>query len=244
MAPYQHNPLQIRRGLAALGKLLQDPDDTAQFATIVESFQGDSVHLLRWRMERHPKGKKLLQQKPDLLARLSDHPALEKLPAGTLGRVYLDYCRRENISGRGLKEVIEKGYSKKLREGLTPEQKFLGDWIRDTHDLFHLVTGYQTDLIGELCVLAFTMAQTWNTGVLVPIGTAFTMAGIFYPEGRRLAFEAMRRAWNAEFFPAQDWTKLLEKPLPEVRRLLKVGEAPAYEPIYTRARRKDSGAEA
>lgn len=237
MARYAHNPLQIRRGFQALGKLLQNPDDTAQFATVVEAFQGDSVHILRWRMERTPEGRRLFGGKPSLLPALCDHESLRKLPEGTLGRAYLAYCERENISGEGLKDVLEEGYSLKTKDLATPEQVFLRDWMRDTHDLYHLVTGYQTDLVGELCVLTFTVSQTWNAGVLLPVSVAFTMAGLYYPEGQRLAWQAWRRGLKAAFFPVQDWTGLLEKPLEEVRRILKVGGPPQYEPVYTRARR-------
>lgn len=233
MALPRHNPIQWRRGFKALGAILKDPDDTAQFARIVESFQGDSVYFLHLRMARSAEGKRLFREKPDLLSRLSDHEWLESLPENSLGRVYLDFCRREGITGQGLKEVIEEGYTKKLREKLTPEQRFTGEWMRDSHDLYHLVTGYQTDLIGELCVLSFTVAQTWNLGVLVPVSVAYILSGLRGTGVRSLVRHAVRRAREAVFFPAQDWTELLELPLDEVRRRLKVGDPPAYEPIYT-----------
>ncbi|MEW6777594.1 MAG: Coq4 family protein [Bdellovibrionota bacterium] len=228
--------MQLRRGLKALGGLLRDPDDTAKFATIVESFQGNSVYRLWDRMSASPEGRRLLQEKPDLLAVLSDHERLRKLPEGTLGRVYLAYCEREGITGQGLAKVIEEGYSKTRREQLTDEQIFLGNWMRDSHDLYHLVTGYQTDLIGELCVLAFTAAQTRNRGVLIPVSVAFSLGLYFRTPGPKLAVQAVGRSLRAAFFPEQDWIALLEKPLGEVRRLLKVGDPPVYEPFYTPGR--------
>ena len=36
--------------------------------------------------------------------------------------------------------------------------------LRDTHDLFHILTGYGRDALGEQCVLGFTYGQTGNYG--------------------------------------------------------------------------------
>ncbi len=228
--------IRWRRGFKALLDLLKDPDDTAKFGTVVESFQGESALRFEKRFRAHPVGARLMREKPSLLAALSDHRRLEQLPEGTLGRIYLDYCHREGISGAGLKEVLEKGLSQERLAQLTPSQRFIGDWMRDSHDLFHLVTGYQTDLIGELCVLSFTAAQTRNRGVMVPVSMALVMSSLFYPRGRNLAVQAIRRALKAELFPAQDWIALLELPIEEVRRRLKVGDPPVYEPLYTPGR--------
>ena len=40
-----------------------------------------------------------------------------------------------------------------------------GKRLRDQHDLWHVVTGYGRDELGELCLLGFTYAQTKNRGV-------------------------------------------------------------------------------
>ena len=35
--------------------------------------------------------------------------------------------------------------------------------MRDTHDLWHAATGYKGDVVGELAVLAFTLAQNFGS---------------------------------------------------------------------------------
>ena len=37
--------------------------------------------------------------------------------------------------------------------------------VRDLHDLWHVLTGYGRDPLGEVCLLAFTYAQTRLTGL-------------------------------------------------------------------------------
>lgn len=61
--------------------------------------------------------------------------ALENAPAGSLGRAYADFIRGNQYSFPGEK-------------GSPPEMIVL-------HDLTHVLSGYQTDPIGELQVLAF-----------------------------------------------------------------------------------------
>ncbi len=78
-----------------------------------------------------------------------------------MGRAYLAFCDREGITPGGLVEasMLED------RDLLEPRFRYMADRLRDSHDLWHVVTGYRTDLLGENAVLAFTAAQTDSVGV-------------------------------------------------------------------------------
>lgn len=84
------------------------------------------------------------------------------MPAGSLGREYLHFLERENITAQGLVQAsdVEPGASWQDDAHLV----YLRDRLRDTHDLWHVVTGYHGDLVGEGALLAFSFAQTWNPG--------------------------------------------------------------------------------
>lgn len=41
--------------------------------------------------------------------------------------------------------------------------------MRDTHDLWHVLTGYSGDVLGETALLGFIFAQTGNPGVALII---------------------------------------------------------------------------
>jgi ubiquinone biosynthesis protein COQ4 len=47
---------------------------------------------------------------------------------------------------------------------------------------------------------------------------------------RRLIANGLARGLRAEWLPEQDWEALLPLPLDEVRRRLRVGPPPSYEP--------------
>ena len=96
------------------------------------------------------------------------------------------------------------------------------------HDLWHVVTGYGTDLIGELALIAFTNVQLPSRAfrMLVTLGRFFNEFKL--PGTRALVGDAERRAREAVWLPAQDWEALLERPLDEIRETLRVGPPPSY----------------
>jgi ubiquinone biosynthesis protein COQ4 len=100
--------------------------------------------------------------------------------------------------------------------------------MRDQHDLWHVVTGYGRDLLGEAAVLAFTYAQTRNRGIGAIVAMAWWKAGAAGPWVRPFLRDAYRRGKQAAWLPAQDWEALLARPLQEVRGELRLGEPPSY----------------
>jgi ubiquinone biosynthesis protein COQ4 len=211
--------------MRALRALLQDPDDTAQVFRIVEALSGRAPQRLLERMRRSSTGRSLLRERPDLLARLTDRAALEKLPAGTLGREYLRFLDSEGITAEGLRQASIDGHKSELPD-VDPEFYYMRDRMRDTHDLWHTVTGYKGDLIGEASLLAFSFAQTWNPGVGLIVLTALVRGGD--PQVRRLILGGFSRGVRAAWLPGVPWEDLLALPLDRVRARLHVGDPVPY----------------
>jgi len=101
--------------------------------------------------------------------------------------------------------------------------------MRDTHDLWHALTGYQGDVLGELALLAFLLGQHWHPGVALVVAGAFSkgLAG----EGGWLVAEGFVRGKRAAWLPSQPWEELLPLPVAEVRARLHVGAPPTYVPV-------------
>jgi ubiquinone biosynthesis protein COQ4 len=213
-------PLEAWRALRALAR---DPDDTAQVFRIVRALpSGDRV---RRRLRRRESGRRLLAERPDLLAALADREALLAMPPGSLGRCYAEFMSEEQISADGLVGAsLEAGESRPVDE----EQQYVGARLRDMHDLWHVVTGYGRDLLGEAALLAFTFAQTRTLGIGVIVGHALWKARGDFAPARGIIARGFRRGLRAEWLPAQPWEELLPRPLDEVRERLRVGEPPTY----------------
>jgi ubiquinone biosynthesis protein COQ4 len=220
--------LDVPRAARALRALFRDPDDLPQVFTILESLAGATLDRMERRLHKTESGRKLLAERPDLVTYLADRDGLRALPEGSLGRAYLAFVESENISADGILAADSAG-----RRGdhvLSPEQQYLHQRMRDTHDLWHAVTGYKGDVLGEAALLGFTLAQSWNVGIMliVGIGLAKTTGS---PEARRLIIDGYRRGKAAKWFPEVAWEALLARPVAEVRAQLEVGAPPVYTPV-------------
>ena len=223
------NPDRIRPldALRAIRGLLRNPDDTALVFEIIEALSGRTRTKVFDRFTSTPSGQRLLALKPNVLARLTDREALLALPPGTLGRTYGEFMSREQISADGLVEASEDW----LREDLPADRRWFADRLRDTHDLWHVVTGYSRDLIGEASLLAFTYAQTRNPGIGFIVAVAYLKARGINRPARRLLREGYRRGRRAAWLPGVEWEALLEQPLARVREQLGVGAPPTYQQV-------------
>ena len=216
--------------LRALQRLLADPDDTEQAFRLVRAMDPGGPERMIARMSSTEEGRALLRDKPALLESLSDVGALGAMPAGSLGRAYLDFCRTEGITPGGLLEASEAGWEN--ADEVDEDVRWMAERMRDSHDLWHLVNGYPTDLVGELSVLGFTFVQTRNAGLGLLVAAGYLRSLTFWdrfgPEHRAVVRQALRRARRAAWLPGVRWEELLPRPLDEVRMHLGVGAPPTY----------------
>jgi ubiquinone biosynthesis protein COQ4 len=212
----------------ALNALFANPDDTAQVFRIIDALSGPSAARALARLRRSSAGRRLLRDRPRLLDRLTDHDALRKLPAGSLGREYLRFLESEGITAEGLRRASQEG---RLFDDVPADLAFLRDRMRDAHDLWHTVTGYKGDLVGEASLLAFSFAQTRNPGVGFIVAMVLVRAR--EPGVRRLVLDGFARGARAISLIDVEWENLLALPLSQVRRKLRIADPPDYVPIRT-----------
>jgi ubiquinone biosynthesis protein COQ4 len=230
-SPSHEVRLRPWRALRCLAAVSRDPENTEVGAAMVRALEGRSHERLRARFAAHPMGARILAEGRRLEHRLGDLTALSALPAGSLGRCYADWMRAEGLSAEGL--IQAAGYAD---PSASADRQLIDGRSASTHDVWHIVTGYGRDLLGELALLHFTLVQTRNTGLLLPCWLG-VLAKRWGREGRRLVFEARRRARRASWLPVADWESLLSEPLPAVRERLGLGPPPRYTPVWPEARR-------
>lgn len=222
-----------RRALRAARVLAADPDQLPMVFTIIESLSFDTLDRIARRMGRSEGGRRLLATRPDIVERLADREALARLPEGSLGRAYLAFVERENISAEGIRAAARDG----MRHALPSPLDFVHSRMRDTHDLWHAAVGYSGDVLGETALLAFTFAQTWNPAIalILGIGMAKTLGPLGGSEAREVILDGFKRGRKAAWLPAQEWEAMIALPVVEVRRRLSL-DAP---PVYTEVRSAD-----
>ena len=216
-----------RRALQALARLLRDPDDLPQVFTVIQSLSGRTpTRMLR---QLRATAGALVDARPDIVPTLADREALRRLPAGSLGRAYLAFVESEGISAEGIIEANERGRVA-VAEEVPAELVWLQHRMRDTHDLWHALTGYKGDVLGEAALLAFIFAQTGNPGVGLMVGAAL-LKTIGERDARRVILDGFRRGRRAAWLPAVAWESLLARPVDEVRVELGVDSLPSYTPL-------------
>lgn len=223
----RREPLQA---LAALLRLVRDPDDTSLVFDILRALEGPDLARNYARYLETPLA---AAAPPSLAARLGDRPALRALPEGSLGRAYLAFVEANGIEAQGLVEVSQPGGYARLED---PKLRAFAERLRDQHDLWHVLTGYGPDVVGELSLLAFTYAQTRNTGIGLIVSGGLAVSLLFPRRGvdtRAAILDAGRRGRAAAWLPAAPWEELLALPLNAVRLRLGIGAPPVYTPIYS-----------
>jgi ubiquinone biosynthesis protein COQ4 len=220
--------IELRRALRAVGTLIDNPDDTAQVFALIEALTGvRTPSAIAGRLRATDDGRRLLDDRPEIVALLMDRGALRRQPDGSLAHAYLRFVESEAISADGLRRASSNGETGGAT--IPAEVRFVRERMRDTHDLWHAVLGYRGDVLGEAALLAFTFAQTGNSavGVLALVG----IGKLRSVEAVRLIVGGFRRGLRAEWFPGQRWESLLALPLDEVRRRLRVHAPTSYQPI-------------
>lgn len=214
--------------LRALGRLVRNPEDTAQVFIIMRALSGDAIQRGCARFTQTATGAALLKDPHDLVPVLSNRASLAALPDGSVGRTYLDLVERAGINAQELVDVSEEvanEYSTLAADEIVYAQR-----LRDAHDLWHTVTGYSTDTLGEVCVVAFSYAQTRNLGF-----AAIALIGALKIARERREVGVLKAAWQAyrdgcraAWLPAVAWENVLGQPVVELRRSLRIEPQSRY----------------
>lgn len=143
-----------------------------------------------------------------------DLPALRRLPEGSLGRAFAAFLDARGLQPEGLY------HSSSSAAALTDADRFKLHMER-THDLWHTVLGFETDVAGELGLQAFTMAQLGSLLGHVIVSGGLLNGVLFHPEDSDRRMEAITRGWRLghstrPLFGA-DWAAMMTWPLERVR---------------------------
>jgi ubiquinone biosynthesis protein COQ4 len=221
------NKIDLRAAGQAIGKLLSNKEDTKAVFEIMRALSGKTIPKGYHRLLQSQEGGKIALQAQELQPILDDHDTLAKLPIGSVGRAYLDFVQGRKISAEGLADE-----SRKTGNEIDAAHPYA--WyarrMRDVHDLWHVLSGYQTDALGEVCVVAFSYAQTKSAGfaLIAAAGSNELQRLLAGRPVRKAAWQAYMNGRRATWLPAQDYVALLSEPLIDARRRLNIAAPTHY----------------
>src|SRR5512138_3367021 len=132
--------LRWHKALTALAKVMVDPEQTEEVLTFNIYANAGSMKRRIGRFYTDPRGQQLYDEHRTIDSHTIDLDALAQLPEGTLGRAYADFLRSRNLTP----DVFET--PPQLTD---PKAVYVVQRLRQTHDLWHVVTGYATDAASE-----------------------------------------------------------------------------------------------
>jgi len=129
--------------------------------------------------------------------------------------------KRSELTAGGLVEAQTAGVDPNRALELDADRRYVGDRVRDMHDLWHVLTDYGCDDTGEIANLWFSVGQFGNPGMAF-IAFFGTLDGrldarLRWPRYCYLAWARGRRARRLVCEPIED---MLALPIDTVRRRL------------------------
>jgi len=203
------------RALWSFVDLVRNPDHLDRVFEISDRMvkrRTEVLGVMRDHFQRDTTGAAALRDKPRLRV---DLDALSKLPEGTLGRTFADNMRAQGLDPKSLPTLAAGD-----------ELEFIRAHLYETHDVWHAVTGFKTDVAGELGLQAFYAAQAPGGLPWMLMAMGFLNTALYAMGDRERRLDAISRGWEmgraAKPLFGTRWDQLWSAPIEEVRRSLGV----------------------
>jgi ubiquinone biosynthesis protein COQ4 len=167
-----------------------------------------------------------MQEDPHHRAVLAERPRMPRieldvlaaLPAGTLGRAFADNMRAQGLDPADLPRLEAEDAA-----------SYFAAHLYETHDIWHTVTGFPTDIPGELGLQAFYAAQLAGPLPIAILSAGLMNTLLFAMHEREARMDAITRGWQlgrrAQPLFGRRWDALWSTPLRDVRAMLGLGES-------------------
>jgi ubiquinone biosynthesis protein COQ4 len=220
-------PLQPIKAVQAFRRLTRNKEDTSQVFEIMRALAGQASFKGYSRLISTANGGEIAYARRELAPVLSNRAWLAQFQPGTVGAAYRQFMAEEDLSAEGL--AVE---SRKAAPGI--DDPHVITWyarrLRDIHDVWHVLTGYGRDALGEACIVAFSYAQTGNKGFGF-LGLA-AAAEIKREAPKVPAFAAVMEGFGngrkAQWLPVENYEALFFEPLDSARKRLNIGRPSRY----------------
>lgn len=231
-------PLEQMKFGKSILTLIHDPTQTAEIFAMSElglkstntNTQG-AIQMILNRVRSDPNYQILESERY-----LPEHPELTKLaqlPEGSLGSQYA-----KHMIGNGLKPDFYPVIKTQT------DIEYLSMRLRQTHDLWHVITGFNTSVTGEIALQAFMLAQTHSSmsALLTGIGIFHTLKNqsTKIPDFFETLFYGYQMGRNAKPLVGMKWEEHWQTPLEDLRRQLGVQPWVIPVPIRTPSRSEET----
>ena len=226
--------LEWGQALRSLRRLLNDKEDTTAVFEIMRALNGSATAKAYHKLLNSRDGGKIAYQRAEFAQLLMDDAWLDSLPDGSVGAAYREFIREEQLSAEGLAEISREG-STEIDE--QHPYAWMGRRTRDVHDIWHILSGYHRDGLGEACLVGFSYAQTKGLGwALIGVGAANRARQSKEHPYVKAIWQGYQRGKAAKWLLGEDYERLMAEPLESARRRLNITPPTIYNAIPAEVR--------
>lgn len=210
----------FRRARTAMQGLREDPDRTDLVNEIVEALDMGRRRSFEAKIWGSAEARRLLRERPCFDAEHVDLAELAQLPEGSFGRTVAGWMRSEDFQP-GLEGPEVTGED---------DRAYMARRLANVHDLWHVLSGYNRDPMGELGVLAFSLGQFRSNAFAFIVGNILWRSSVDHWRNRRgfvtplfpYLYRALRAGRRAKRLVPLILEERFPRPLDEVRRELRI----------------------
>jgi ubiquinone biosynthesis protein COQ4 len=213
----QPQPVWQEAAIASVVNLVQAADgDFGVIDKLSEVMSNpDSLQSMFNYLTDLPEGKRALQERPRVGA--VDLQTLSQLPIDSFGYAYSQHMLANHL------KPIQAG-------PVETDLQYIGAHITETHDIWHVITGCNTSIFGELQLEAFYVAQLHATRFWLALLTKNLFKAVVYDiEISGQYMEAICQGWQigkqAKPLFGTPWQQLWQQPLSAIRAELEIERA-------------------
>jgi ubiquinone biosynthesis protein COQ4 len=216
-----------RTAFDAIRKLLANGDDTTQVFRIMRALNVGSTAANYGRLIATEAGGRMAYDRVELAERFVDKDYVASFAPGTVGAAYRHFLESTGYSADGLADISKIN----REEDMLHPYAWFGRRTRDTHDIWHVLTGYKADeSMGEAALVAFSYAQVGGLGWAF-IGGAAALKSLRVTGNTlfaRAVIEGYRNGRKAKWISGEDYLTLMHEPLDAARARLGIPTPTAY----------------
>ena len=209
-------PLKKLRLLKACLAVVKDPANTSELFSVMDTIRVENSPT--WRalfkhLSQHPENLDCIRQRRPFPVPCRDQ--LLQYAPNTLGFQYGAFLEERKLDVIFYPHLDEES-----------DFNYYGMRIRQTHDLWHVLTGFDTTTDGEMGLLAFYVQQLNTPLAEILLGLGFVNQALYYPGNMRNNFEHVLAGWHMgkmakQIFPLP-FEDLFNHDLQELQRELRI----------------------
>src|SRR5687767_12845271 len=198
------SPLRSIQALYRLARLVKDPNRLDEVFEMADALgTHETLDPIVQKTKRDPFAAKAFTEAHRIEI---DLPSLRKLPKGTLGRAFADHMDAAKLDPSAMPALPS-----------TDDVLFFRAHLYETHDIWHVVTGFGVDYVGELGLQGFYLAQIPGPLASLLVAVGFLRSAIYDRQLVKPFMSELIRGWSmgtsAKPFFGVKWDSMWHVPL-------------------------------